>query len=174
MARDTPSTSTQEPDKRLADRAAEIERFRVYRAAPSEAERAALVEHFAWVARHCARRFADRGEPFDDLLQVGMLGVLKAVDRFDPEHGSSFVSFALPTVLGELTTALRLARIPFEILGGRVLISTDDASLKQIADAVRRMRVGGEREELLPPRGPRIVVESDQDKTTGSAQGATL
>jgi RNA polymerase sigma-B factor len=107
VARDTPSTSTDEPDQRLADRAAEIERFRVYRANPTEQERAALVEHFAWVARHCSRRFADRGEPFDDLLQVGMLGVLKAVDRFDPDHGSSFVSFALPTVLGELRRHFR-------------------------------------------------------------------
>ena len=82
-------------------------RFRAYAAAPDEAERAALVEEFSWVARHCARRFADRGEPFDDLFQVGMLGVLKAVDRFDPEHGTSFVSFALPTVLGELRRHFR-------------------------------------------------------------------
>jgi RNA polymerase sigma-B factor len=89
------------------DREAEMERFRAYRADPSEKERAALVETFAWVGRHCARRFADRGEPFDDLLQVGMLGVLKAVDRFDPDHGTSFVSFALPTVLGELRRHFR-------------------------------------------------------------------
>jgi RNA polymerase sigma-B factor len=89
------------------DREGELARFRAYKADPSEAERAGLVEHFAWVARHCARRFADRGEPFDDLLQVGMLGVLKAVDRFDPEHGTSFVSFALPTVLGELRRHFR-------------------------------------------------------------------
>ncbi len=84
-----------------------MERFRAYKADPVEAERAALIEQFSWVARHCARRFADRGEPFDDLLQVGMLGVLKAVDRFDPEHGTSFVSFALPTVLGELRRHFR-------------------------------------------------------------------
>lgn len=82
-------------------------RFRAYKADPTQEERAALVEHFAWVARHCARRFADRGEPFDDLLQVGMFGVLKSIDRFDPDHGSSFVSFALPTVLGELRRHFR-------------------------------------------------------------------
>jgi RNA polymerase sigma-B factor len=84
-----------------------MERFRVYKADPTQEERAALVEQFAWVARHCARRFADRGEPFDDLLQVGMFGVLKSIDRFDPEHGTSFVSFALPTVLGELRRHFR-------------------------------------------------------------------
>jgi RNA polymerase sigma-B factor len=84
-----------------------MERFRVYKAAPTQEERAALVEQFAWVARHCARRFADRGEPFDDLMQVAMFGVLKSIDRFDPEHGTSFVSFALPTVLGELRRHFR-------------------------------------------------------------------
>lgn len=89
------------------DREAEMERFRAYKAAPTQEERAALVETFAWVARHCARRFADRGEPFDDLMQVGMFGVLKSIDRFDPEHGTSFVSFALPTVLGELRRHFR-------------------------------------------------------------------
>ena len=82
-------------------------RFRAYADSRDESARNALVEEFSWVARHCARRFADRGEPFDDLVQVGMLGVLKAVQRFDPEHGTSFVSFALPTVLGELRRHFR-------------------------------------------------------------------
>lgn len=82
-------------------------RFRAFAASGDEAQRNALVEEFSWVARHCARRFADRGEPFDDLVQVGLLGVLKAVQRFDPEHGTSFVSFALPTVLGELRRHFR-------------------------------------------------------------------
>ncbi len=84
-----------------------MERFRSFASSGDEKERNALVEEFSWVARHCARRFADRGEPFDDLVQVGMLGVLKAVQRFDPEHGTSFVSFALPTVLGELRRHFR-------------------------------------------------------------------
>ncbi len=82
-------------------------RFRAYAESGDERLRNALVEEFSWVARHCARRFADRGEPFDDLLQVGMFGVLKSIDRFDPEHGTSFVSFALPTVLGELRRHFR-------------------------------------------------------------------
>jgi RNA polymerase sigma-B factor len=92
---------------RERDRDAEMARFRAYAETGDETKRNALVEEFAWVARHCARRFADRGEPFDDLVQVGMLGVLKAVQRFDPEHGTSFVSFALPTVLGELRRHFR-------------------------------------------------------------------
>jgi RNA polymerase sigma-B factor len=89
------------------DREAELARLRAYAESGDVDLRNALVEEFSWVARHCARRFADRGEPFDDLLQVGMLGVLKAVQRFDPDAGSSFVSFALPTVLGELRRHFR-------------------------------------------------------------------
>ncbi|MBA2280861.1 MAG: SigB/SigF/SigG family RNA polymerase sigma factor [Acidimicrobiia bacterium] len=92
---------------RERDREGEMERFRAFAATRAVAQRNALAEEFAWVARHCARRFADRGEPFDDLLQVALLGVVKAVDRFDPEHGTSFVSFALPTVLGELRRHFR-------------------------------------------------------------------
>ncbi len=55
----------------------------------------------------CARRFAARGEPLEDLLQVAQLGVLKAVERFDPEVGVAFPSFAMPTVLGELRRHFR-------------------------------------------------------------------
>ena len=100
-------SSQQGTAPRERDREAEMARFRAYAETRDEAQRNALVEEFSWVARHCSRRFADRGEPFDDLVQVGMLGVLKAVTRFDPEHGTSFVSFALPTVLGELRRHFR-------------------------------------------------------------------
>jgi RNA polymerase sigma-B factor len=71
------------------------------------AARAELVRRYQWVATHGARRFADRGEPYDDLLQVGMLGLLKAIDRFDEEVGNSFVAYAMPTVLGELRRYFR-------------------------------------------------------------------
>jgi RNA polymerase sigma-B factor len=71
------------------------------------AARAELVERYQWVAAHAAHRFSDRGEPYDDLLQVGMLGLLKAIDRFDEEVGNSFVAYAMPTVLGELRRYFR-------------------------------------------------------------------
>jgi RNA polymerase sigma-B factor len=65
-----------------------------------------LVEH-RWIAVHCARRFADRGEPLDDLIQVGQIGLLKALERFDPDHGTTFATFAVPTVLGEIRRHFR-------------------------------------------------------------------
>ena len=57
--------------------------------------------------RALARRYADRGEPLDDVVQAGMIGLINAVDRFDPDHGSDFRSFAAPTILGEMRRHFR-------------------------------------------------------------------
>ena len=70
------------------------ERFRKLRVTNDPALRNALVVDHTWIARTVARRFDQRGEAFDDLFQVASLGLVKAVDRFDPEMGTNFVSFA--------------------------------------------------------------------------------
>ncbi|MGW5388017.1 RNA polymerase sigma factor SigF [Nocardia sp. NPDC003963] len=59
------------------------------------------------LAEHIARRFAGRGESFDDLLQISRLGLVQAVDRFDGSRGSSFLSFAIPTIMGEVRRHFR-------------------------------------------------------------------
>jgi RNA polymerase sigma-B factor len=84
-----------------------LERFREYRRTGDRAIRNALIEEHRWIALRCARRFEGRGEPIDDLIQVAQLGVLKAVERFDPDHGAAFPSFAMPTVMGELRRHFR-------------------------------------------------------------------
>ncbi len=66
-----------------------------------------LVRRFMPLARSLARRYDRSSEPFEDLLQVASLGLLKALDRFDPELGHPFASFAVPTILGEMRRHFR-------------------------------------------------------------------
>lgn len=69
--------------------------------------RCALAERYDWLALHAARRFRDRGEPYDDLVQVARLGLLKAMDRFDPQIGTPFGAYATVTMVGELRRHFR-------------------------------------------------------------------
>jgi RNA polymerase sigma-B factor len=66
-----------------------------------------LVRCHLGLARKLALRYAGTPEPFDDLYQVACLGLLKAIDRFDPARGVAFSSFAIPTILGELKRHFR-------------------------------------------------------------------
>ena len=72
---------------------------------PEAAERL-VVDHIALVKRLCWR-FHSSGEPQEDLIQVGTIGLLKAIKKFDPELGSSFISFAVPVVVGEIKNYFR-------------------------------------------------------------------
>jgi RNA polymerase sigma-B factor len=66
-----------------------------------------LVEAHLGLAEHLARRFTHRGEPYDDLVQVASLGLIKSVDRFDPDRGVEFTTYATKTILGELKRHFR-------------------------------------------------------------------
>jgi RNA polymerase sigma-B factor len=70
-------------------------------------DRDVLIERFLPLTRSLALRYQRSGEPLDDLLQVAALGLIKAVDRFDPQRGIAFSAYAVPTILGELRRHFR-------------------------------------------------------------------
>ncbi|HEY4278294.1 MAG TPA: SigB/SigF/SigG family RNA polymerase sigma factor [Conexibacter sp.] len=94
-----------------------------------------MVERHLGLAHHLARRYADRGEPLDDLVQVASLGLLKAVDRFDAERGVNFASFAVPTILGEL-------RRHFRDRGWAIHVPRDLQEATLAVEAATRARTG--------------------------------
>src|ERR1700750_1957391 len=103
MAHVVPATRAPASAERRADDHARFERFARTR---SPAARAALVERYLPLAHHLARRY-ESAEDLDDLEQVAAIGLLKAIDRFDPGRGLAFSSFAFPTIMGELKRHLR-------------------------------------------------------------------
>jgi RNA polymerase sigma-B factor len=82
--------------------AALLERFREYHRTGDRRIRNALVEEHLHVADHYAKRYRNRGVPVEDLRQTALLAMIRAVDRFDPEAGVTFSTFASRTVDGEL------------------------------------------------------------------------
>jgi len=97
--------------------------------------RNALVQLHLPLVEHCARRFRNRGEPLEDLVQVGTIGLIKAVDRFDLGRGVEFSTYATPTILGEIKRYFRdkgwAIRVPRRLQELRMQISGTAAELTQ-------------------------------------------
>lgn len=70
-------------------------------------QRDAVIERCLPLADHIARRYGGRGEPFDDLVQAARVGLVNAVNRFDTDNGADFLSFAVPTMMGEVRRHFR-------------------------------------------------------------------
>jgi RNA polymerase sigma-B factor len=81
--------------------------LRAYTTTRDAETRRRLVERYMPLARYAAARFANGAESFDDLYQVASIGLIKAIDRYDPNNGAAFASYALPTMLGELRRHFR-------------------------------------------------------------------
>jgi RNA polymerase sigma-B factor len=91
----------------IGDDPATWELFVTYARTRERSVRTDLMERLSPLAESLARRFEGRGEPAPDLRQVALLGLLKAVERFDPSRGIPFASFAVPTIRGELRRHFR-------------------------------------------------------------------
>ena len=100
-----------------------------------ERVREKLVVGFLPVARNIARRFARRGEPTDDLEQVASLGLLHALDRFDPGRERDFLSYAVPTIMGEVRRHFRdsawSVRTPRSVKDRYVAVGSATAAMSQ-------------------------------------------
>lgn len=90
----------------LQDRST-LELFRELRRSGNEEIRAHLIERHEGLVRHVVNDYRDSGAPYEDLIGVGHIGLVNAVDRFDPERGTKFATFAVPTIRGELRRYFR-------------------------------------------------------------------
>jgi RNA polymerase sigma-B factor len=101
---------------RLRQRAEEHELFLRCQQDNDVGAREELVRRFLPLARHIARRYRRGQDSYDDLLQVASIGLIKAIDRFDPSYGTTFSSFAVPSIAGEIKRHFRdtqwTARVP--------------------------------------------------------------
>ena len=171
-----------EPD-RLARTLREQQLFARYRSSGDLAARDALVERFLPLAKRLAQRYYRGAEPLEDLVQVASLGLLKAIDRFDPERGAAFSSFAVPTIAGELKRHFRdkgwALKVPRDLqeLAQRVDRTTDRLihelgrapTADDIADAL-----GITLEQVLDAREAATAYRADSlDRPAGDDQDAS-
>jgi RNA polymerase sigma-B factor len=124
--------------------------------APERAElRRQAIEDNVSFAQRLARRFRDRGEPVDDLIQVAMVGLVNAVDGYDPQRGCEFAGYATPTIVGEIRRYFRdkgwrikvprrLQELRIQVNRARVELSQSMAGSPTVADIARHLGITDE------------------------------
>jgi RNA polymerase sigma-B factor len=126
-------------DQRVADRARTRELFGELAAAPDDLRRRQirdqLVEMHLPLVEYLARRFRNRGEPLDDLIQVATIGLIKSIDRFDLGRGVEFSTYATPTIVGEIKRHFRdkgwAIRVPRRLQEMKLSLNKATAELSQ-------------------------------------------
>ena len=140
----------------------------------------------AWLplAQHLARRYAGRGEPLDDLLQVAVVGLIKAVDRYEADRGTDFAGFAVPTILGEIKRHFRdrtwSIRVPRRLQELRMQIATANNTLTHelgraptVAEVAAHLGVSDE-EVIEGLEGAQAYQTDSLSKPIGDDGGAEL
>lgn len=144
--------------KKAWDKKITRELFRRYKQDGDEEAREQLIANHINLVRYLASKFLNRGEELEDLVQVGTIGLIKAIDRFDPERGLEFTTYATPTIMGEIKRHFRdkgwSVRVPRRLqeLSTKVSQATDaltselhrTPSVAEIAE-----RVGASVDEVL-------------------------
>jgi len=134
----TPLGTSTLDERRLQDSAAELLATMASLPAhhPSRAAlRDRVIEAWLPLAQHLANRFSGRGEPVEDLVQTATVGLIKAVDKFDPERGVEFAAYAIPTIVGEIKRHFRDrtwdVRVPRRLQELRLSLSEATSALLQ-------------------------------------------
>jgi RNA polymerase sigma-B factor len=140
----------------------------------------------AWIplARHLAARYAGRGEPNDDLVQTAIIGLIKAIDKFDPSFGIDFAGYAIPTVIGEIKRHFRdrtwAIRVPRRLQELRLYITSANNTLTHtlgraptVADIAEHLGVS-EEEVLEGLEGARAYQATSLSTPVGSDGGSEL
>jgi RNA polymerase sigma-B factor len=115
--------------------------------------RAALIEANLPLVRYAAARFRSRNEPMEDVVQVGTIGLINAIDRFDPDRGVQFPTFAMPTVVGEIKRYFRdnvrtvhvprrLHELWVQVNGATEDLTTAHGRSPTTAEIAERLRIG--------------------------------
>jgi RNA polymerase sigma-B factor len=139
----------------------------------------------AWLplSQHLAHRYSGRGEPTDDLLQTAAVGLIKAVDKFDPDRGVDFAGYAIPTIIGELKRHFRDRtwdiRVPRRLQELRLAISEANSTLLQslgrsptVTDVAAHLKLT-EEEILEGLEGARAYNAVSLSTPTGDGERAT-
>jgi RNA polymerase sigma-B factor len=127
--------------------------FRRWRSDCDRRAREELVRRYLPLARGLAGRYSRTLEPFEDLFQVACLGLVKAIDRFDPDRGFAFKSFAVPTIVGELKRHFRdkgwpvhlprgLQELTLRIQDAQVRLSGETGQSPAVADIAEHLGIG--------------------------------
>lgn len=125
-------SSDQKNSKLIWDKTRTRELFHSFKVEGNEDARNQLIVNHLNLVRFLAAKFANRGEPLEDLVQVGTIGLIKAIDRFDISRGLEFTTYATPTILGEIKRHFRdkgwSVRVPRRLqeLSAKVNRATDD------------------------------------------------
>ena len=181
---DIPRRNASDDDRKIQLRAGELRLARFSRSR-DDGERDALFARYLPLARSLAARYKHTSEPFDDLLQVASIGLLKALERYDPDRGYAFSSFAVPTILGELRRHLRdhtwSVHVPRDLqeLGQRLTPATEALGSKlgrppTVAELAEHL---GVTEELVLDAREAVAAHSPaslDERVTGEEQSATL
>ncbi|MFN2466491.1 MAG: SigB/SigF/SigG family RNA polymerase sigma factor [Candidatus Dormibacteria bacterium] len=162
--------------------------FRAFHESGDEVARQKLVDAYTNLVYFLARKFAGRGEPLEDIVQIGFVGLLLAIERFDPDRGLEFSTFATPTIVGEIKRYFRdkswAIRIPrrlqemnqrARLAGEKLQAQLGRApSVQELAEAM-----GVETEEILEayeasPAQQTVPLESGPESTPDGDDGRAL